>query len=128
MLISVSINLNAVCFPVKKITFIFYSILQKCNCYQTITLMEVFMKKRYSMISVMICGLIFPSFSTANTLYFKGIIVEQTCKVSHCESQPIITCLYGWHLIKRKLSSRGKHSFLQKNQYISDVKIYSVNK
>lgn len=37
--------------------------------------------------------------------------------------------LFIWGLLtKRKLSSRGKHSFLQKNQYISDVKIYSVNK
>ena len=86
------------------------------------------MKKRYSMISVMICGLIFPSFSTANALYFKGTIVEQTCKVNHYGLQPTITCLYGELLTKRKLSSRGKYSFLQKNQYISDVKIYSVNK
>ncbi|EOT6006020.1 hypothetical protein ACK6G6_004658 [Escherichia coli] len=86
------------------------------------------MNKRYSMISVMICGLIFPSFSTANTLYFKGTIVEQTCKVNHYGLQPTITCLYGGLLTKRKLSSRGKYSFLQKNQYISGVKIYSVNK
>ena len=86
------------------------------------------MKKRYSMISVMICGLIFPSFSTANTLYFKGTIVEQTCTVNHYGLQPTITCLYGELLTKRKLSSRGKYSFLQKNQYISEVKIYSVNK
>ena len=54
--------------------------------------------------------------------------MEQTCKVNHYGPQPTITCLYGGLLTKRKLSSRGKYSFLQKNQYISDVKIYSVNK
>lgn len=70
------------------------------------------MNKRYSMISVMICGLIFPSFSTANTLYFKGTIVEQTCKVNHYGLQPTITCLYGGLLTKENYhQEENTHSY-----------------
>ncbi len=77
------------------------------------------MKKRYSMISVMICGLISSSFSTANTLSFKGKVVEQTCKVNHYGPQPTITCLYGGASDKKKIIIKRQTLILtEKSVYI----------